>query len=80
LMKSGIPLVKFLNDLLTTTTRYVVESGSRFDLLKSMDNGGFQKAVDAAVAYEEEEEKYTTYKYIKPTQNVEDNRDAETEE
>jgi len=80
LMKSGIPLVGFLNNLLSETTRYVVESGSRFDLLKSMDNGGFQKAVDAAVAYEEEEEKYTTYKYIKPTQNVEDNRDAETEE
>lgn len=79
--KSGIPFAEDLCYLLDETTEYLCKSGQRFDLLKSMDDGSFQKAVDAAIQYEEEQEKQTTYKFINPkyTDNAEDINTAGTE-
>ena len=57
LKKSGIAFTEALNYMLDETTEYLCKSGQRFDLLKSMDDGRFQKAVDAAMQHAEEEER-----------------------
>lgn len=66
LKKSGIPWTKSLNHLLDENTENLCKSSIRFDLLKSMDNGTFQKALDAAKQYAEEEERHATYQFINP--------------
>lgn len=64
--KSGIAWNQELNNLLDVGTDKLCKSAVRFDLLKSMDNGNFEKTLNAVM----EEENNTLYK-----SNIKQNED-----
>ncbi len=63
--KSATNLLDISCDCIDETTGYLSTIQSRFELLKSMDDGSFQKFIDEAVALDEEEEQRTTYRLSK---------------
>jgi hypothetical protein len=63
--KSATNLLDISCSCLDGTTNRLSTIQSRFELLKSMDDGSFQKFIDEAVALDEEEEQRTTYRLSK---------------
>ena len=63
--KSATNLLDLSCSCLDGTTNRLSTIQSRFELLKSMDDGSFQKFIDEAVAADEEEEQRTTYRLSK---------------
>ena len=72
LKKSSFQTSQLYNIMLDESTEYLCKSGSRFNLLKSMDDGSFQKAVTTAMELEQQEEKYAIYKSLNTKPNAED--------
>jgi len=63
--KSATNLLDISCSCLDGTTNRLSTIQSRFELLKSMDDGSFQRFIDEAVALDEEEEQRTTYRLSK---------------
>lgn len=65
IMKSATHLLDLSCKCIDESTDYLSTIQSRFELLKSMDDGSFQKFIDEAMAADEEEEQRTTYRLSK---------------
>jgi len=76
IMKSGTRLLDLSCSGVNESTNDLSVIQSRFELLKSMDNGSFQKYIDTVVALDEEEANNAKWKLSKSYKNNnEDSRD-----